>query len=235
MSSFWHILSQKVRYFDQIWQEIVAERSLPVVIWFSIFHWNQILSFCRTKMCDFITKSIGFWIILTPQKESGSPRNEKVYIFWMSSIFISIPIISIYWLRAHKIIIFPGQITILIFMFWAFSESNLRIHLLFAHQTQFEKLFKTSIYLLDASRNFWKFFKFQILKITLSSVSALLWLSFNFFGGDFQKVKNTKHLVPGDQKSEISRKNHHKKIKRDQKVIRLKVPNFVGAVKFLAT
>ena len=202
MSSVRQIFSQKVRYFDQVWQEIVAERSLPVVIWFSIFHWNQILSFCRTKMCDFITKSIGFWIILTPQKESGSPRNEKVYIFWMSSILISIPKTSIYWFRAHKITIFPGRITILIFMFWALSESNFIIHLLFAHQTQFEKLFKTFIYLLGTSRNFWKFFKFQNLKITLSSLSALLWLSFIFFEVIFKKwkIQNTLFLAIKNQK-----------------------------------
>ena len=141
------------------------------MIWFSNFHWNHILSFCHTKMCDFMIKSIGFGVILTPRKEPGSPRNENVYIFWMSSILISIPIISIYWFRTLKITIFPGRITILIFMFWAFSESNLRIHLLFAHETQFEKLFKTFIYLLGASRNFWKFFKFQNLKITFSSLS----------------------------------------------------------------
>ena len=67
-----------------------------------------------------------------------------------------------------------------------------------------------------------------MLKIAFWWLSALLWLSFIFFGDDFQKVKNANLLVPDAQKSEISWKNHHKKNKRVQKVIADKVPIFVG-------
>ena len=163
-----------------------------------------------------------------------SPRNEKVYIFWMSSILISIPINSIYWLRAHKITIFPGQITILIFIFSMFSESNSRIHLLFAPQTHFETFFKTLIYLVGALWKKRKFFGFQILKITFSSLSALQWRFVNFYLHGFQKLKKSNPLLPETRKSEISRKKHPKKIHKCQKVIKDKVPIFVGGVKFLA-
>ena len=152
----------------------------------------------------------------------------------MSSIHISIPKISIYWFRAHKNTIVPGRITILIFLFSMVSESNLRNHLLFAPQTQFETLFKTLIYLLGASRNLWKFFEFQNLKITFSSLSALQWRFVNFYLHGFQKLKNPNHLLDDSRKSEISRKKHPKKIHKCQKVIEDKVPIFVGGVKFLA-
>ena len=185
-------------------------------------------------MCDFMTKSLVFGHRLTTWKEPSSLTNENKYIFWMSSKYISIPKIPIYWLWAQKITIFPGRITILIFMFWVFYESNFRIHLLFAPQTQFETLFKTLIYLLGASRNLWKFFKFQNLKITLSSVSALQRRSFIFFRGAFQKVKNANLLVPDTQKIKKITKKHQKKNNRDQKALKDKVSIFVGAVKFLA-
>ena len=213
---------------------MVIESSVPVVIWFSMFHWKRILSFCHTKMIDFMTKALVFWFILTARKEPSSPRNENPYIFWMSSILISIPKIPIYWFRAHKFTIFPGRITILIFMFWVFSESNLRNHLLFAPQKQFGTLFKTLLYLVGAPWKKWKFLEFQILKIVFSSLSALQWRSVIFFDDGFQKVKNANLLVPDTQKIKKITKKHQKKNNRDQKALKDKVSIFVGAVKFLA-
>ena len=140
----------------------------------------------------------------------------------MSSILISIPKISIYWFRAHKTTIFPGRITILIFMFSMYSESNLRNHLLFAPRTQFGTLFKTLIYLLGASRNFWEFFKFQILKITLSSLSALLWRSVIFLEMIFKKWKTQTSLFLALKNRKFHEKIIIKKITRSKKWIKLR-------------
>ena len=152
----------------------------------------------------------------------------------MSSKYISIPKTVISWFWAHKITIFPGRITILIFMFSMFSESNSRIHLLFAPQTHFETFFKTIIYLVGALWKKRNFLGFQILKIMFSSLSALQWRCVNFYLHGFQKLKKSNPLLPDTRKSEISRKKHPKKIHKCQKVIKDKVPIFVGGVKFLA-
>ena len=238
-NSFWPEWARLDRFYHKkcaILTKFVRKLSLRALyrwwLHFPFFTENQFYRFAILKCVN--DKIIDIWAQIDSWKEPSSPTNENKYIFWMSSKYISIPKIPIYWLWVQKITNFPGRITILIFMFWVLYESNFRIHLLFAPQTQFETLFKTFIYLLDASRNLWKFFKFQNLKITLSSVSALLWRSFIFFRSDFQKVKNTNLLVLGAQKIKKNTKKHQKKNKRCPKVIEDKVPIFVGAVKFLA-
>ena len=181
----------------------------------------------------FHDKIIGIWAQIDSWKEPSSPTNENKYTFWMSSKYISIPKIQIYWLWVQKITNFPGRITILIFMFWVLYESNFRIHVLFAPQTQFETLFKTLIYLLGASRNLWKFFKFQNLKITLSSVSALLWRSFIFFEVIFKKWKTQTCLFLALKKSKKTRKNTRKKINGAQKWSKIRSRFLWGRSNFL--
>ena len=56
----------------------------------------------------------------------------------------------------------------------------------------------------------------------------------NFYLKGFQKLKKSNHLLDDSRKSENSRKKHPKKNHKSQKVIELKVPIFVGGVKFLA-
>ena len=88
---------------------------------FHFFYRKPILSFCHTKTCDFITKLLVLGHTLATRKEPSSPANANTNLLWMLSMYISIPKISISRFRAHKITIFQGWITILIFLFSVFS------------------------------------------------------------------------------------------------------------------